>query len=200
MGRSRRRKRIYSPLYFNGSLAGRWIYCKLSEKEVGMFCIPVYTLHYTTGSVIKKMHQQKQKRQRQKTTQQQCDIVLPWHNASISLSTPEKTCLCYDRLGFSVAWIPWCIFVRKQEAFEQEVTQASVWRHALPTPSSTFIFLFLCTTKDRDMLYTDDHPSSSTCTLTLVFPSTPTFVLYLSPLFTVLMSIGISQSVSRGEQ
>lgn len=59
-----------------------------------------------------------------------------------------------------MAQIPQCTVVRKQEAFEQEVTQASVWRHAPPTPSSTFIFLFLCTTKDRDMPYTDDHTNT----------------------------------------
>lgn len=46
-------------------------------------------------------------------------------------------CLC---LGLA------CTVVRKQQAFERKV-QASVWRHTLPTPSSTFIFLFLCTTK-----------------------------------------------------
>lgn len=84
--------------------------------------------------------------------------------------------------------------MRKQEAFEQEVTQASVWRHALPTPSSSFIFLFLCTTKDRDTLYTDDHItalSSSTYTLTL----TPTSVLYLS--FSLFTDEGQYESITR---
>lgn len=49
-----------------------------------------------------------------------------------------------------LVWIPRCPVVRKQEAFEQE-GQASVWRHALPTPYSALIFL-LWTSEDEDTL------------------------------------------------
>lgn len=37
-----------SPIYFNGFIVNRWINCKQPEKIVGMSCIPVYTLHYTS--------------------------------------------------------------------------------------------------------------------------------------------------------
>lgn len=88
----------------------------------------------------------------------QLNIHLIVQPASEDILYCRHKCLC---LG--LAWIPWCTAARKQEAFEQEVTQASVWRCALPTPSSVFIFLFLCTTKDRDTAFTDNHKPTLPC-------------------------------------
>lgn len=42
------RKWASSPIYYNGFLADRWVYCNWIEKEVGIPRIPEYTLHYTT--------------------------------------------------------------------------------------------------------------------------------------------------------